>query len=297
MKKNKLIYVILILVFYSIIFSTVIFAQNNSIDFGSLKYIPGHNLESHNLVKMQLLVIPLKNNNLEHFEVRLQDSFKSETGKRELPQNRLKIKTNTGSYIMEDSNISLPVTADDLVKYDDGFAFLAEILISVESVDLPGRYHNQLVITQFDSAGKLTETVLPVKFKVEPWLDMRIEHNSPRIFETNTGDNRLSTSYPGLIEISGNVPWQLYITGIKNEITSNKDLVLSANTNDERIEIRENNLTLTDNQVLIASTEITNNYSQDKFKIDYDFFIKDYTNIRAGKISLPVIFRLEPRNN
>jgi len=289
--KNKLFYLMFVLILHSIFLSAVVFSYSYPIDLGSLKYISDQNLEKSNI-----LVIPLENINDKYLEVRLQNSFKSEAGNYEISGNRLTVKSSTGSYSIETRNTPIPVAADDLIKLENSIAFLAEIHIEVRPEDLPGQYHSQLIVSHLDLSDSLIESGIPVKFRVEPWLEMEIAHDSSKISETNFINNSLSTSYPGIIKISGNVPWQLFVTGVQNEITSNNNMKISVNSHDNSIVIREDTLNLSEKKVLIASAEMTDNCTGDKFKINYDFLINDYTNIRAGKIFLPVIFSLEPLN-
>lgn len=240
------------------------------------------------------ITVPLKDINSEFIEVRLQDSFRAESRGKKLSPDRLRLTTFKKNYHLNTGKIKIPV--DELIKADDKNHVLLESTIKVEPNDFPGKYHNQLIISYTDSEGKVSEKKFPIKFSIEPWLKLDFDSYFHRITEINSREGYLGSTIPGRIIISGNVPWQLLVKSDKNKNFSNSELILGASSEDERIELTNENINLRKQKNILASSNLNSSKTDKDFIITFDLRIKDFKQIKAGLLELPISFELVPLN-
>lgn len=241
-------------------------------------------------------LIPLYEEQTEQIALHLKDDFISEDESKELPGTRLTVIS---------SQKVLPLTKEQQqlnIKSDKNFskgqtAVLLEFAITVKSNDLPGKYHSSLLISQPGPEGTELTTEVTIQFKVKPWLHLEFESDIHKITTPDFGSNRLHNTVPGRIVISGNTPWQLWVTGAdadENYITRNSEIVLNIYSEDQRLAINEKNVALRKKEIMLAESELEIVDPRERYELTFDMQIKDFIYLTAGKISFPVHFRLEP---
>ena len=287
MNYKRLYILIFFLIVFSLIFYFPISAQSSTLlNYRSLEASSGEKQ-----VRTITIGVPLEDINSEVLEVRLQDSFFSESSGNKLNPDRLSIVTSKENYNLNTRNIEIPV--DTLKKHENKSMVLLETKITVKPNDFPGKYHNELIISQTNSEGKLSEKKFPVQFSIEPWLELKLEPGFHKLSDTNFRDRNLASTIPGIIKISGNVPWQLMVKGDKNEIPTESALILRASSEDDRIGFIKENINISEKKVVLASSNFTASNTVEPFEITFDMLIKNFDQIKAGILEFPISFELE----
>ena len=286
--NKKMLYILTFsVIVFLIIFHFPMYAQSSTtLNFRSLQA----SFEEKQ-VRSIAIAVPLKDINSEFIEVRLQDSFFAKSSGKMLNPDRLSIVTSRGNYKLKTSNIEIPV--DKLKKHENKPMVLLETKITVEPYDFPGKYHNELIISQTDSEGKVSEKKFPVQFSIEPWLELKFKPHFHELSDTNFREKNLESTIPGTIKISGNVPWQLMVKVDKNEMPTDSELILRASSEDDRIGFIKENINIKEQKIKLASSNLKTSNTAKPFEITFDMLIKNFHQIKAGILELPISFNLE----
>ncbi|MFW6269850.1 MAG: hypothetical protein ACOC4G_07180 [Bacillota bacterium] len=287
MNKKMLCKLIFLFTAFLIIFNAALYGQSREVlNYRSLQASLGEKQ-----VQTLNISVPIKDVNSEFIEVRLQDKFFSESREKKLDSDRLSIVTLKKDYHLKSKNIEIPV--DKLEKHENKSMVLLETKITVKPDDLPGEYHNQLIISQSNSEGKLSEKKIPIKFKIEPWLELKINPHFHKLTETNFRERHLGSTIPGEIKISGNVPWQLFVRGNRNKMSFDSELILRASSEDDRIGFLKDNINIGKQKTRLATSSATAGNEVQTFVLRFDMLIKNFHQIKAGTLEFPLSFDLE----
>ncbi|MGM0438393.1 MAG: hypothetical protein ACQEQD_08980 [Bacillota bacterium] len=290
-KKIKILW---IFVFFIIVFSYIFSLSLNAQNIATLNY---YSLKAagENQIKTMTIAIPLKNKNPEYLEAKLKNDFFTENRGSKINSNRLSILTVKERYPLDTKNKKIFIE-ENLVNNNDEKKIVLQISLLVEPEDPPGIYHNELIISQKNSQGKINEIKFPIQFKIEPWADFKINTDFYEISQINFENRDLESIIPGEIEIRGNASWRLYVSGYENEIISNKKLELRTTSRNDYIEIHNKSLNIGEEKVLLASGDLQNNNFNESFIINFDMVINDFQELKAGRYKFPIKFQFEILN-
>jgi len=287
--KNKR---LLILIFFVSVFLLIFYFPISAQSSTTLNYRSLQASAEEKRVRTITIGVPLEDVNSEVLEVRLQDSFFSESCGNKLNPDRLSIITSKEKYNLKNRKIEIPV--ENLKKHENKALVLLETKITVEPYDFPGKYHNELIISQTDSEGKVSEKKFPVQFSIEPWLELKFKPHFHELSDTNFREKNLESTIPGTIKISGNVPWQLMVKVDKNEMPTDSELILRASSEDDRIGFIKENINIKEQKIKLASSNLKTSNTAKPFEITFDMLIKNFHQIKAGILKFPISFELEP---
>src|SRR6056297_3213255 len=268
-------------------FSLSLSAQNLGIlDFRSIKS------NGENQLKIINIALPLIDENIEKIYVKLNNKFFIESNGGKIDSESLSIITTEKECFLKNKNIEIPIR-DNLIKHNNELKTLLQIAILINPEDPPGSYQNELIITQKNQKGEFVEIEIPVEFKVEPWIKMFINTDFYEISQTDYDNNNLESIIPGQIEIRSNCPWKLFVNGDQSEIISKGKLNLIGNSDEEIIEINQEELKITEEKVLFASANVRKNDHSRGLIIFFKMDIEEFQKVKAGRYKFPVYFQLE----
>jgi len=255
-------------------------------DFRSIKS------NGENQVKMINIALPLIDENIEKVNVRLNNEFFIESNGGKIDSESLSIITTKKEYLLKNKNIEIPIR-DNLINHNNELKTLLQIAILINPEDPPGSYQNELIISQKNAKGEFVEIEIPVEFKVEPWIKMFINTDFYEISQTDFDNNNLESIIPGQIEIRSNCPWKLFVNGDQSEIISKGKLNLIGNSDEEIIEINQEELKITEEKILFASANLRKNDHNKRLIIFFKMDIEEFQKVKAGRYKFPVYFQLE----
>jgi len=241
------------------------------------------------------VLIPLYEEQTEQIVLYLKNDFISED-KIKLPATRLRVISSQNNLLLSKEPRQLNIKSDK-IEAEDQPAVLLELSLLVEPSDLPGKYHSTLLILQPDPEGEKRTTEIDVHFQVQPWLFMEIESDIHKILAADIGNYQLHSTVPGRIFIAGNTPWQLWVKGSnvnENYLSGNSKTILNIYSADERLLIHEENVVLRKKEIMLAESGKTIIKPQEKCELNFEMEIENFISLPAGRISFPVLFRLEP---
>jgi len=278
---------IFFIIIFILFFSLSLSAQNPGVlNFHSIK------ANGQNQIEMITLALPLIDENTEKIFLRLNNKFFVESNGRKINSDSLSIITAKKEHLLKNKNIEIPIR-DNLIKHNNKLKVLLQINILIKPEDPPGRYQNELIITQKNQKGEFVETEIPVEFKVEPWIKMFINTDFYEISQTDFDNNNLESIIPGQIEIRSNCPWKLFVNGDQSEIISKGKLNLIGNSDEEIIEINQEELKITEEKILFASANLRKNDHNKRLIIFFKMDIEEFQKVKAGRYKFPVYFQLE----
>jgi|AntRauTorckE6833_2_1112554.scaffolds.fasta_scaffold01389_4 hypothetical protein len=300
MKKNKPVFY-LVCVFLSLVLVVFITQagltedklnlQNNILNFNDLQA----SIDKPDVRSISVL-IPLYEEQTEKIALHLKDNFISEGEKKQLPGSRMTVISSRKDFSLSKEQQQVNIKSDKVFSEDQP-AVLLELSIMVKPTDLMGKYYSTLIISQPGPKGKKLTTEITVQFRVNPWLHLELESDIHKILTADLSSNNLQSTVPGRMVISGNTPWQLWLTGAskdENYITRDNEIILNIYSEDERLVIHEKNVTLRKKEIMLAQSELMIVDPRKSYELTFDMQIKDFIYLTAGKISFPVNFRLEP---
>lgn len=300
MKKNKPVFY-LVCVFLSLVLVVFITQagltedklnlQNNILNFNDLQA----SIDKPDVRSISVL-IPLYEEQTEKIALHLKDNFISEGEKKQLPGSRMTVISSRKDFSLSKEQQQVNIKSDKVFSEDQP-AVLLELSIMVKPTDLMGKYYSTLIISQPGPKGKKLTTEITVQFRVNPWLHLELESDIHKILTADLSSNNLQSTVPGRMVISGNTPWQLWLTGAskdENYITRDNEIILNIYSEDQRLVIHEKNVTLRKKEIMLAQSELMIVDPRKSYELTFDMQIKDFIYLTAGKISFPVNFRLEP---
>jgi len=285
----KIFFIIAIII---LLFVNQIAADDNHLTSYSEINLRSFHAYSESIKKDITIILPLLNKDINEIEVTLDFNSKEFDNILNISGSALTIQTKNNSYNL-DKNKSLIAVTESKFDFDDYTAAVFNLSYEVTPHDLPGNYSGFVNLIQKTNIGEKDRAVIKLSLQVEPWVKIEKQPNIHLISKTRDENLSLTSYIPGSLRVSGNVPWELYVSSNKNSINKVSNIKLNLIEWDNKKFIPE----VTD--VLLNSSEISlgiglaateNEYHE----IIFTMLIEDFTLIEAGPVEFPVHFRVEP---
>ena len=242
------------------------------------------------VIKEAVISLNLVDESVDLIKARSNKFNSSNLNKKSLPEARLIIDTIYGSQKIKET----PVFISLKDSHDKQQEVLLHLSYQVLPEDSPGNYQEELYLTQMSSGQQTAETKIIFKMEVKPWLSITGQRKSHLVSRLDGGKQSLLSDIPGSIEISGNVPWQLFIS-CDNEIPyGNLNLILQS-PQESGIFIVQEIIPLNEKEVLVAEGESIFRNKDSVVEIPFMLKVEDYTRLKAGRLNFPLCFRIQPR--
>ncbi|MFW6027142.1 MAG: hypothetical protein ACOCRX_12475 [Candidatus Woesearchaeota archaeon] len=291
MKYSKHSFLFLILIYFILILSFITKAQDNAINFNNFRASEGK------LTKSEIIILPLTDPQTKTLTLQLENNSDNqqvnESENHNLIASQLEIETSQDIYTFEKqkSKLSIPVHKNDFLT-EDQQTILLILSYTVYPEDKPGTYEGQLVFTQNNEKHKLL-----LQATVEPWLKLETKTKTHHINQRIVDKKKLISEVPGILQISGNISWQLFATKEVNDFHYAEQLQLNLIHENDNFLLLKDEIYFDDRKILLAEGNSPSEDSEDLIEIPFVVTINNYPKIKAGQINFPLSFQIDPQKN